>query len=471
MTAYRSRRHGWTSAPRRPHRSLLTAAAVSLMVTSCSAGEPAEPPPTVATAAPTADVTEPIRDAQLTPGTLYRFVDVLPGVLDVDLMAADPPLYNTSRPMATILSPDVDFVTDGLAIMAAVGIRVPRDPYSSHAGVVTPADALEFLTPPPEAPERLLSYLGQLPFVEVTVPERPFPVGGVDGRAVDVRIRDLPPEAEACGAPFGVPDCAHTISIPGVFGYIVEAGNALRFIEVVLPSGAVLIQQNLDVPAAQAALEGLTFVERAPPGEFAPARLVPFGGLLDADEQYVHPTLTPEVAVTFDAAPDGGRAIAGPGFLSILEQLGRTRTMVVPMADLRVGDPGPDPTFWALLRPLGIENSQPLPEQGLVDWFLAQPWVEVVEAPASATVGGLPGRTVAIRAGAGAPTLPCDPYRPAEGVCVASVFGGTSGVNVRLGLDEVLHVAEVTVDEERLAVMTRGDDPTGGSLQFQSTQQ
>ena len=244
-------------------RTITTAVGV-LFATSCSADEGAKTAPPVASTAstdvaPTEEVERPVPGTELAPGTRYRFTDVLPGLVDVELTAPEPPLYNHSAPAVTWLSPDADGLTDALVILAASEIRVQRDPYVFPPLTADPAQAI---TTPPVAPGELLSYFSQLPFVEVTTPERTFAVGGVDGSAIDLRIRDLPPEAEACAEFLGIPRCAGTIVMPTAeTGFVVAPGQSIRFIEVELPTGVVLIQQNLDLPAAQAALDGLTFEE------------------------------------------------------------------------------------------------------------------------------------------------------------------------------------------------------------------
>ena len=237
----------------------MTTAAFVLFATSCSADDGAEKAPAVASVAPTDQVERPDPGTELDPGTRYRFADVLPGLVDVELTAPEPPLYNHSAPSVAWLSPDADGMTDALVILAASEMRVQRDPYVFPPLTADPAQAI---TTPPVAPGDLLSYFGQLPFAEVTTPERTFGVGGVDGRAIDLRIRDLPPEAEACAEFLGIPRCAGTIVMPTAeTGFVVEPGQSLRFIVVELPGGVVLIQQNLDLPAAQDALDSLTFAE------------------------------------------------------------------------------------------------------------------------------------------------------------------------------------------------------------------
>ncbi len=179
--------------------------------------------------------------------------------MDVELTAPEPPLYNRFAPAVAWLSPDAEGLTDALVILAVSEMRVQRDPYVFPPLTEDPAAAV---TTPPVAPGELLSYFSQLPFVEVTTPERTFGAGGVEGRAIDLRIRDLPPEAEACAEFMGIPRCAGTIYMPAAgTGFVVEPGQSIRLIEVELPSGVVLIQQNLDLPAAQAALDSLTFIE------------------------------------------------------------------------------------------------------------------------------------------------------------------------------------------------------------------
>lgn len=244
-------------------RAIATVALV-IAATSCSADDSADTAPPAASATPTEagpsdEVEQPVDGTALDPGTRYTFADILPGPVNVELTAPEPPLYSRFAPSVAWLSPDEDGLTDALVILAASEIRVQRNPYVFPPLTADPAAAI---TTPPVAPGELLSYFSQLPFLEVTSPERTFGVGGVDGRAIDLRIRDLPPEAEACAEFLGIPRCAGTIVMPDAgTGFVVQPGQSIRFIEVELPSGVVLIQQNLDLPAAQAALDSLTFEE------------------------------------------------------------------------------------------------------------------------------------------------------------------------------------------------------------------
>ena len=104
---------------------------VTLLGSGCAAPA-APPPPDVALSAPSraaGPAAEPVKDTPLTPGTRYRFADVLPGLLDVEVTAPDPQLFTTFDPTRALLTPDTAHATDGLAFMAAFAMRVQRDPY------------------------------------------------------------------------------------------------------------------------------------------------------------------------------------------------------------------------------------------------------------------------------------------------------------------------------------------------------
>jgi hypothetical protein len=243
-------------------------AVLAVLVTGCSAddgdghgdGNEAAAAATTTPTGPATDVAEPLEFQSLTPGTRYRFADVLPGLVDVDVTAPDATLYPVFDSAVVALSPEADGGTDAVAVLAPTEMRVPLDPYDFVHLFAGPDEVLASTTALPVAPEDVLEYLEQLPFVEVTVPERPVTVVGVEGRAVDVRIGDLPPAAEACAGVLGFPRCVGTVFMPAGIGFVVVPGESLRFIEVEPPGGTLLIQQNLDLPEAQAALDGMAFV-------------------------------------------------------------------------------------------------------------------------------------------------------------------------------------------------------------------
>ena len=431
---------------------------VTLLGSGCTAPA-APPPPSVALAAPS-QAAEPVRDTALEPGTRYRFADVLPGVLDVELTAPDPQLYNTADATRAILSPDAAHATDGVAFMAAFAMRVQRDPYTPGDQIASDADVYRLTTP---APPDLFGYLAGLPFVAVTRPATPVTVGGIEGRAVDLHITDMPAEAEGCELD-GVPRCATLVTMPG-WGFNARPGQNLRFITLAAPGGDLVVEQNLDVPSAQAALDSVAFVERPSPDGFPGTRPVPFGGVLAAGTQYAVPVPdAPGVGVTFSVSGPAMRGVASGPNLTILSADRQVVGQAVWSADdVRIPDAGVDPV---LVGPGAVEGSRTVAPQGLVDWLVAQPWAQVVTPPVAGEVGGLPARTAAVRAAGGGPTVACSPVDPGAGQCAGVLFDIADGMTVRLAPSDVLHAAEVTVGDRPVVVLTVGDDPTAGTLRF-----
>ncbi len=157
------------------------------------------------------------------------------------------------------LSPDGDFGTGGSDaphLTDAATLRVPVDPFLSPADIASDAD-LDRLSDP--APADLLARAMGLPVLEVVVPTRPMTVAGVEGRAVDVRVRDLPPEAQRCGQGSGVglPVCA-VLVLPRGSAPLVQPGQELRFVELEVPAGRVFVYQNPGLPEAPAVVDGLS---------------------------------------------------------------------------------------------------------------------------------------------------------------------------------------------------------------------
>jgi hypothetical protein len=246
--------------------SAAVATAVGLVVAGCASpttgGRESSPTAVLSVPGqetPGEEVERPIKDAQLKPGTRYRFDDQLLPALAVDATGPEPPLYNASYPGVIALSPDADFRTDALYLTAAYALRVPLDPYLSLEDVAGDADLARSTR---EAPPDLLQVVAALPFVDV-VDERTLSVGGVEGRALDVRIGDLAPEAARCGQGSGVglAECAVLILPPGI-APLAQPGQKLRLIDLELDAGRIVVYQNLDVPQSQSVLDSLAFVER-----------------------------------------------------------------------------------------------------------------------------------------------------------------------------------------------------------------
>jgi hypothetical protein len=243
--------------------AVLALAAALVAACGSASGAPEELAATAVLTAPAGaedTAQRPIQDAELAPGTRYRFEGLLPST-PLELTGPEPPLYNYAVPGVVALSPDADFRTDALYLTDAAVLRVPADPFLSLGDIAGDAD-LDRLSLP--APADLLGHATGLPILEVVVAERPMTVGGAGGRAVDVRVLDLPPEAQQCGRGSGVglPVCA-VLVLPLGSAPLMQPGQELRLIELELPTGRVFVYQNLSLPEAQAVLDSLTILPPA----------------------------------------------------------------------------------------------------------------------------------------------------------------------------------------------------------------
>ncbi len=237
--------------------------AVIVLMTACgsTSGGGEEPAPTTVLALPgTPDpaVERPIDGATLVSGTRYRFDQVLPD-LTVEVTGPDPALYNGTYPGVIAFSPDANFRTDALYLADVESLRVPLDPFVGLGDIVTDTDLSQQTT---EAPDDLVTYAAGLPIVEVLATPRPLTVSGIEGRAVDLRVRDLPSAAESCGRGSGVglATCAVLILPPGI-APLMQSGQHLRLIQMEMPAGRLVLYQNLDVPQAQAVVDSIAFVD------------------------------------------------------------------------------------------------------------------------------------------------------------------------------------------------------------------
>jgi hypothetical protein len=248
--------------PRHLVRAILLAS--GLLLAGCGSSTPAADVsgPTTELTAPGSedeDVETPIQNAALEPGVRYAAEDLLPD-LTVEMTGPDAALYYGSYPGVIALSSDANFRTDSLYLTDVDRLMVPVDPYLSLGAIATDADLVRVTSDPPED---LLDYAATRPMVDVLVPERSLTVAGVEGRAVDLRVRDLPPEAAVCGqgSGVGIPVCAVMIMAPGL-APLMQPGQDLRVIDLELPAGHLLLYQNLDVPQSQAVVDSLAFDDR-----------------------------------------------------------------------------------------------------------------------------------------------------------------------------------------------------------------
>jgi hypothetical protein len=90
----------------------------------------------------------------------------------------------------------------------------------------------------------------------------------------------------------------------------------------------------------------------------------------------------------------------------------------------------------------------------------------VVTPPDTGEVGGLPARTVEVRATGAGRTIACSLVDPAAGQCAGVLFNIVDGMTVRLGPTDVLRAAEVTAGNRPVVVLTVGEDPTAGTLRL-----
>jgi hypothetical protein len=438
----------------------------ALAVAGCSTG-PAAPPPDVALSAPAPEVTRPVDGAALAPATTYRFADVLPGVLDVDLTPAAPGLFPQFGPLFAFLSGDEQFSSNVLTVVSAREMVLNAKP-------LHPAPSGPDLDPATQfvrlgADEALTRLAGQ-PFLEITVPQRPLTIAGVPATAIDVRVPELPAETEPC-AP-GDPPCADLLVEPE-FVQTVAAGEQLRLAQLELPVGRVIVVQNLQDPRAQTILDSARFHEQPLPQDFAGARRLPYyTGELDAEQAYGAVLAGTGVGVmtTTGAAPTVGYANSGLALLSadLPPELTQVATYgghvasterlfgyVAPTADLLVPEPGVDPR---VLGPTAFSRSHGADAGGLVEVVAGQPWAEVVAGPSDTTVGGLPGRSVDVRVRPGSGSVPCTIGTPQARSCAVLVYSRTAP-SIWLLSERVLRVVDVMVAGQPITVIASTDDP------------
>lgn len=229
---------------------------VLITATGCAGGSeaPASRIP-VALGVPVQQAEEPIREAKLVPGTRYLFRDVVPGLLDLEVTAPTPAVYNYSDAAVAVLSTSPQFEVDALWFIDVPYLGVPTDPYFDAASIAGQQDLERAIR---SAPSDLLGYFAGLPFARVSTPERSVTVSGLTGRAVDLRIRRLPPEAAAC-AYGAIRRCATITLLPGI-GQVVQTGQRYRIIVLRVETHPVLITQNLRVPGTQTILDSISFV-------------------------------------------------------------------------------------------------------------------------------------------------------------------------------------------------------------------
>ncbi len=243
----------------KPVRMFFAVLALMLTVSACGGGS-SEPDssstPSAALGAGDGKVEDAIKNTKLTPDTRYHFDDVIQGVLDVELTAPSPALFDAYDPSFAVLSPSELNEVDALWFIDPNVLRVPTDPYFSTEEIASAAD---FLRLSKDAPDDALGHFAGLPFVETIKAAHEVTVGDNTGRALDIKIRDLPEDATRC-AYGSITKCATITMMPGI-GQSVQAGQSYRVIELKLPFAQVIVIQNLDMPSIQKVLDTASFIK------------------------------------------------------------------------------------------------------------------------------------------------------------------------------------------------------------------
>jgi len=234
---------------------------VTLILTACGGGQSSTTSDVpVALAADRQPVEQPVRGARLTPGTRYQFQDLVPSELDLELTAPSPALYNYSDATVAVLSTEPELASghDALWFIDIANLAVPTDPYFSPESIAGPEDLARAMRTPPDD---VLGHFATLPFVRVTRPQRAVVIAGVRGRAVDIRIRELPRKAVKCA--FGsLRRCATITILPGI-GQTVLSGQRYRIMVLRAGDAQVLVVQDLGAAVAQKVLDTISLVPAA----------------------------------------------------------------------------------------------------------------------------------------------------------------------------------------------------------------
>lgn len=449
-------------------------AVVSTFLVLVSAGcakDPASPPPEVALGAPTPTLRQPIDGAAMDPGQRYVFKDLLPGAVDVELSTEDPAVYPTAGEYFAYLGVDAEGSKDVMTFLSADDVHLFKTPYRLPQPGEAGDPASELVTVPPG---KLMERLSELEFLMVTEPARALRIGGAPATAIDVEVITMPAKAkETCGP--GASPCAGLLVVAGL-GLTVNSGQKMRFAQVQLERGRVLMVQNLEDPRAQPIIDGARFADQALPPELNPARGLPYGeGSLVPDQTYgvefagsnvgatFRPGSTPSlgytrsgvsVAVIAADLPPDLRQPAPFGYVASTEKL---FGYIAPTEDLLVPEPGVDPRTIgprAFARSRGSSSGG---ADGLPGVIAAQPWADVVAGPTDVTIGGVSGRSVDVRLRTGAKGVPCTLTAPTSGSCAVLVYN-KSTPSIWLVSDRVLRIAEVTVAGKQFTVITSVDE-------------
>lgn len=403
-----------------------------------------------------------MQNGPLSQGQTYRVADLLPGLLDVDLVAPEATSYVHHDAGVVAVAPDPTFARNSLVLAAAVTALVPKDDHRNIEEYPTRDDRATALAPPVEGH---LEHLAARPYAEVLQAPRDVTLAGVSGRAVDVRIGAMPPQARCTGAP---EPCAALLAMPG-FIAVAYPGESYRLTELDTPTGGVLVLQELETAGVPELIESLELVERPLPSSLSGARHVAYLGQdLVPGQEYAVPLRGAWVAFRVSsagvrAAPVDDRELTLSSFDAGVPAV---HLHVALTSTLRTA---PDGTDAVALLGDAEQLSRPLPPGGMASWLAAQSWAAAADSPRQGRIAGRRGRVVTAVLGPDAPSADCgrlaaDPSRTARRCPFVAASG--SGELLYLDASRDVTVGDVDVDGSALTVVVIGEDVTGGTLRI-----
>ena len=401
----------------------------------------------------------PLQNGALEAGQRYT-VELLPDLLDAEFVAPDAEAHIHYSTAVIALASEPTFATNSLVLTAAGVVSVPEDEHRNLEEYASRADQESAMLP---LPEDALAYLADRPYAQVLQGPREVSVAGLTGRAVDVRIGDMPAQARCTGAD---EPCAVLFVMPQ-FVAVAYPGESYQLVELDTPTGEVLVLRSLQTSGVVELVESLQLRERPFPPPLSGARHVAFlGQELVPGELYAVPI--GQVFVAFRAPSVPLRASpVGDRELSLVSLTGGRQTLrlhVAPTSTLRTADDGIDPI--ALLGDVDGQ-SRPLPRGGLGRWLADQSWVDVSSGPRAGQLADREAQLTTATLEAGAPSADCSLVgfgRPGQ----RCAFVGSSSSGELLYVDESrrVTVADVDVEGDALTVLSLGDDVTEGTLRL-----
>jgi hypothetical protein len=362
--------------------------------------------------------------------------------IDVVFTAPSAPLYGQESGRFVGVSTEPEGLDAVVALVPAAGLRVFPSPYVEPADI-DPETIGDVTTP---APDDVVSWLADRPFLHAEQIDDDLRVGNLDGRGFAYQVGELADRAPLIWASGTTLDVGADDE-----GWILEVDVA----------GQPVLAIVRDAPGAAGLLDTLTFEVADVPKPADVTRRLPYLAPLDPGSEYYVDRVGRSVGLVITAPVEPVTAsqrdevvwIGGP------TQTPAPRHYYFTALDAStvVANPNPSLNPDVLVRPGGIVRWEldhflghtiPLPDDP-VGWLTEQPYVTVVESAHDTEIGGYPARVTDVKAARRFDTVTCP---DGIGNCVMPFAHRADAFPIVISSEYVTRIVDLTVGENRLLI-------------------